>query len=395
MTRKEFFSAGGSDRIKFVEAKALDMELVAQLLNACRACNQWTNFGPLNHMLADEYARHVDLDAGRRFVPCANGGVALEAQARLLAASAGQKALRWVGSAFSFKNLGRGYFADMQFLDCDMHGMLDLAELERLPAEGFDGVIVTNPLGMARDFDAYIRFAERSGKALLIDNAAGMDQTIPKWPWQAFSLHHTKPYGFGEGGLALVPAAAAEDFISLINYDHAPADPSHWFNNGKLSDVACAFQIARLRQTATWRPRYHAQHTRIGRIIRDMGLSSWHSAPDKAPATFIPVLYDTPLEAAQLKLARPVDIARHYPPLAPRVRAAGIFSRLISFPAHPDMEQLSDSDIRMTLAALKPAAPRRRTTRDVSEDQTAPAFGDRGAKPNHRSRASVRPGEAR
>ena len=38
-----------------------------------------------------------------------------------------------LGKRISFKNLGRGYFTDMQVLDCDDQGLLDLAALEAVP----------------------------------------------------------------------------------------------------------------------------------------------------------------------------------------------------------------------------------------------------------------------
>ena len=248
-------------RIKFVENKFPDMDRVTALFKECAAVNQWANFGPLYDRLADDYAAFMGLGRDLIISPCANGGIGLEVLARFLAAEQGVDRLRWVGCSFSFKNLGRGYFADQVLLDCDTTGMLDLAAVEALDPDSFDGIIVTNPFGMARDFDRYIQFAQRTGKRLLIDNAAGIDRDIPNWPWQSFSLHQTKPFGMGEGGLMLSPRFVAEELRYLINYDRVPADPAQWFNNGKISDIACAFQLARLHDVDTWAPAYRAQPT--------------------------------------------------------------------------------------------------------------------------------------
>ena len=61
-------------RVKFVEAKPLDMALVTELLDECAAVNQWANFGPLYSRLVEEYAAHMSLGPDLALTPCANGG---------------------------------------------------------------------------------------------------------------------------------------------------------------------------------------------------------------------------------------------------------------------------------------------------------------------------------
>ncbi len=342
----------GSRRVKFIEAKQPDMDLVDALLDECRAVNHWANFGPLHDRLAAEYAEHMNLPAGVALTPCANGGIALELLARALAAEAGKPALRWVGSAFSFKNLGRGYFADMTFLDCDRRGVLDLAALEKLPPDSYDGIVVTNPFGMHSGFEDFIRFARATGKKLLIDNAAGIDRHVPDWPWQAFSLHHTKPYGMGEGGLALAPAESREFLRLLINYDKAPSDPSHWLNNGKISDISCAFLIARLRRAGQWEPAYMEQRQRVLDISAGFGLSSLLPVDGAPPTTSLPILFGAPVEATATAPTNHVDIARQYEPLAPLARVRELHAQMVNFPTHPDMCALTDTRIAEDIERL-------------------------------------------
>lgn len=341
-----------SPKIKFVENKAPDMQLVSHLLSECEAVNQWANFGPLYTRLGDEYAQYMGLGSDLALTPCANGGIALELLARGIAAEQNIKKLRWVGSAFSFKNLGRGYFADMKLLDCDSTGVLDIAELEALVPESFDGFIVTNPFGMCADFEPFIRFAKTTGKSMLIDNAAGIDRKIPNWPWQTFSLHQTKPYGMGEGGLALSPSAATELLRYLINYDKAPADPSLWLNNGKISDIACAFQISRLRAVSDWETGYREQRERVAGLFAEHQLKSL-LPHDSAPLTNgLPILFPAAVDDEKLSLPRSVDIARQYIPLASRQNTNAIFSRLVTFPTHPGLCQITDDHIRTEIELL-------------------------------------------
>lgn len=336
--------------MKFIENKQLDMALVGVLLEECRAVNQWANFGPLYHRLADEYAQHMSLAPDLVLTPCANAGVGLELLARGAAQERGVPKLRWVGSAFSFKNLGRGYFADMHLLDCDAGGMLDLAALEALPADSFDGFVVTNPLGMRRDFERYVAFAKASGKQMLIDNAAGMDRVIPDWPWQVFSLHHTKPYGMGEGGLVLSPKDSQEALIYLMNYDKTPDDPAHWINNGKISDLACAFHIARLRGVDQWENAYRDQRARITALFASCDIYPLIDAENAPLTNSLAVLFPGPFN--RKNHAAKIATARQYEPLALRPQAQEIYDRIVNFPTHPDMTQLTDGNILAEIEQL-------------------------------------------
>lgn len=342
-----------TQRVKFVEAKYPDMKLVTALLDECAAVNQWANFGPLYHRLADEYSAHMSLGPGLALTPCANAGVALEMAARALAAEEGKPKLRWIGSTFSFKNLGRGYFSDMEFIDCDDQGLLGFDALEALSPDAYDGIIVTNPFGLSRDFDRYIGFAKKTGKKLIIDNAAGMDRTIPAWPWQVFSLHHTKPYGMGEGGLVLSPDTLRRFMILLINYDDIPRAPEYWINNGKISDIACAFHIARLRGVANWEPGYLEQRERIAQFFEQAGARTLLPTRDAPPSNSLPVLLGNVVEETLLAArSGQVDIARQYPPLVPLPRVNAIYSQLINFPVHPDMRHVPDAVLRAETETL-------------------------------------------
>jgi dTDP-4-amino-4,6-dideoxygalactose transaminase len=337
--------------VKFVESKSPDMSRVANLLTHCESQNLWANRGPVYQMLVLAYAEHFRLNPEYAITPCSNAGIALEAMARLLALRTG-RGLKWVGSAFSFQNLGRGYFADMALIDCDAQGLLDIELLRALPQDSFDGFVVVNPFGLFKDFSAYIQFARETGKFLLIDNAAGVSREIPDWPWQAFSLHHTKPYGMGEGGLALTPADLAEEFYSLLNYGPAPAEPAHWLNNGKISDISCAFLLQRLETVARWETLYFAQAERVFRIASGLGLSPLRPFGPTAPA--MSWVYCAPFEIPLERIAAPGKLVfgKYYKPLAALPRTSSLYAHLINIPTHPDVAQLSDVELEQEIARV-------------------------------------------
>jgi dTDP-4-amino-4,6-dideoxygalactose transaminase len=338
-------------RVKFVESKSVDISRVDALLDACRARNEWANQGPLYEALKIAYSEYLGLGAQQEITPCANGGIALEAMARLLASREGRK-LRWVVSAFSFQNLGRGYFSNVTFVDCTDEGLLDLDAVKALSPESYDGLVVVNPLGHGRDFGRYTRFARETGKKLLIDNAAGLGEHIPDWHWQSFSLHHTKPFGMGEGGLALTPADASEELYALLNYGQVPSDPGAWLNNGKISDIACAFHIDRLEKFAVWMPRYREQAERIHQIATALGLKTVLPFDQSVPA--MSWAFRTPVPVPLHRVARSESLvfAKYYKPLKEMSQTVDLYESIINIPTHPDMAAISDQRISDEISAL-------------------------------------------
>ncbi len=337
--------------IKFVCEKAPNLSRIAELLDRCRAENHWANCGPLYSVLASAYAEHFSLPPDRSVTPCANAGVALEAMARRLEQVEG-RSLRWVASAFSFQNLGRGYFSDVHFVDCAETGLLDLDQVRDLPDESYDGIIVVNPFGLHRDLSAYVAFARATGKHLLFDNAAGVDTVIPDWPWQAFSLHHTKPYGFGEGGLALTPADQAGSLYALLNYGPAPEEPRHWLNNGKISDVSCAFLIDRLEQAANWRPQFHEQAERVARIAANLGMRPLRPFGEAAPAMSWAFVAPNPIPLERVSQSTDLVLGKYYKPLANLPKTRWLFDHLVNIPTHPDIARLDDAQLGNVISSL-------------------------------------------
>lgn len=331
--------------LSFIENKTPDFERVSKILGPAAKQNHWANKGPVYAELAQAFASHMNIQSCTEIVPCANGGMALEAMARLHEQKAGRK-LRWLVSSFSFQNLGRGYFSDVIFVDCDKTGMLSVQEMNNANPDSFDGLIVVNPFGMATDFSAYIEFSQASGKVLLIDNAAGISNDIPNWPWQSYSLHHTKPYGLGEGGLALVPSDEAAALYALLDYGTVPTQPSLWLNNGKISDISCAFHLSRLETVDDWAPLYLEQEERVIEIASQLGLIPLLTQENATPKTSCAFLNIEAIDIAKLDDAESLKFAKYYKPLWPCPNTQQIFDNLLNIPTHPDVSRLSDSALR-------------------------------------------------
>lgn len=338
-------------KIAFVERKRPDLDRVGTWLNLSDDANHWANRGPVYRLYQERVASYMTLPEGCGVVPLSNGGVALEVMARLHARRAGRK-LRWIASAYSFLNLGRGYFADVRFVDCDSGGRLDLDAVRALDPDSFDGLIVTNPFGLYVDYSDYAGFACETGKPVLMDNAPGVFSQIPDLPWQAFSLHHTKPFGMGEGGLAVVPKEDEEEIYGLVNYATELTDDErpHWFQNGKLSDISAAMLLDRLEKAADWAAPNLAQRERVIGLAAEAGLTPLALPETPIPMTSMPFLSERPIPIETVNAARHATCAKYYLPLASLPEVTRIYRHLVNVPCHADMAELSDAQIAEDLA---------------------------------------------
>jgi dTDP-4-amino-4,6-dideoxygalactose transaminase len=344
--------------IAFVEPKRPDYEMIQELLARSEASGVWSNFGPVSLQLEETVAEILNVPSARRVIACANGTVALHGLVHLYEHLAGHP-LRWVVSAFTFHAQRQGPLGAAQVLDCDAQGFLDLDELAALPTESYDGIVVTNLFGTALHVERYEELAARAGKILLFDSATCFGSTHHGEPFgslgagEIFSFHHTKPCGFGEGGCAVVPAELEDTFRSLVNFGlYKGIDTGSSSSNGKMSDVAAAFILDRLRRREAIQAAHLEQFRRLASIARDLGLALLvDGGAEGVFPNLVPILFPYPVRPDRLS-GRPLVVHKYYRPLAPRPRADAIYERVVCFPCHGGVARVSDDDLRATLSAL-------------------------------------------
>lgn len=344
--------------IGFVEAKRPDYDHVQALLARSEASGVWSNFGPLSLELEAVVTDTLALPPHRRVVACASGTVALHALVHLHEHRAGRP-LRWVVSAYTFHAQRQGPLAAARVLDCDAQGFLDLEALAALPAESYDGIVVTHLFGTAARAERYEELAARAGKVLLFDSATCFGAAHRGSPLGArgagelFSFHHTKPCGFGEGGCAVVPAELADTFRSLINFGlYKGIDTGARSSNGKMSDVAAAFILDRLSRREAIRAAHLEQFRRLACIARALGLALLVDGGSAGSfPSLVPILFPRPVGLERLS-GGPVMLHKYYRPVASRPRADALYARIVCFPCHGGVAQVPDDELRAVMVAL-------------------------------------------
>ena len=118
--------------------------------------------------------------------------------------------------------------------------------------------ILLAPYGISVDFHEHEKICHEMGKILIIDNAAGLgikrESKFFSGSYEnvieVFSLHATKPFGIGEGGLIIAPSSKEFSIRSAMNFGlqtHANTGSTSspfWGINGKMSEFHAAIGLA-------------------------------------------------------------------------------------------------------------------------------------------------------
>ena len=347
--------------VRFVEAKPFDAGRLTAILEDSILMNHWTNGGPTAARLEAMVHRRLGISESRCVVVASSATAALLAMAGVFAHRLGRP-VRWIGSSFGFFSGRIGPLAgSIDFVDCGADGSLDLECVEGRPANAWDGLLVTNVFGSAPDLARYSEYCRSRGKLLLADNAMaflGFDRSSLDTPDEIISFHHTKPWGFGEGGCAVLPRPYAELFRHLLNFGHqAPTSLAAFAGNGKMSDLAAAAVIARLEAEDEWAPLYRTQWQRIA----DLGIRSGLSLLNRPAPGAVPgfVAFEAPGSiAGRLIAGRGVPMAKYYPPLSETARAHDLYDRNVCVACHPGMAFLPDAAIADELTRIEALAGR-------------------------------------
>lgn len=351
---------GLSPRVSFVEDKNVDYDLLRGFLKVSKERNHWSNFGPVSRYLESSIEEILGLQSGRKAVMCSSGTSALLALVGLENIKAGKK-LKWVVSAYGFIASHIGPLSDAIVVDCDERGVLSLESLKALK-EPWDAVLLTNPFALCSSFENLQEYCEAKGKVCLIDNAAALineARSVGPETNELISFHHTKPWGFGEGGCAIVEAADEANFRSLLNFGN-PVQKSErsQVSNWKMSDVAAAFILQRLACMDDWAQGYATQLRRVQLIASEFGFLPLNPVPENALLGNVPLL--APFELTWTDLENSfVVLNKYYIPLQEHHQNAGaIFRKIVNFPCHTGVERLSDSEIAQVFLGLAKSAGR-------------------------------------
>ena len=104
----------------------------------------------------------------------------------------------------------------------------------------------------------------------------------------------------------------------------------------------------RLQALAEWEPRYLEQRERLAELALRFDLQPLAPIKDLTVTNSLPLSFPQPVPKL-LTDETSIPVGRYYEPIEPTARALDLFERLLSFPCHSGLAQVSDQEINQTL----------------------------------------------
>jgi len=361
-------------RFPFLRPMLPDPAVWTPYLAASYAERRFANGGPavrlLEQRLTDTFGH------GREAVVCANGTAALTAALLALGVEGNVlvPSFTFAASAHAIR------LAGCTPILCDVDPLtweLAPAEVARSLARTEVGAVLhVRPFGLSRDLEPVVALCRAAGIPVVVDAAAALGGDAGRQgDAEVFSLHATKAFGIGEGGLVLAPPPLAAAIRRTINFGFdGHGDVAGPGLNGKLDEVAAAIALSVLDGFADATTKRRAMAVAWFRAADAHPELVTARFPGNAPWQTFPVLLPASWHAQDMVdalRARGVEARRYYHPALHLTTAFGrsdapvtasLSARMVCLPVYDDVRPAELAELATALdgavADLRAAATR-------------------------------------
>ncbi|MBT7274823.1 MAG: hypothetical protein HN886_00010 [Woeseiaceae bacterium] len=243
--------------MKLIEPEIPEMSEYLDYLKQSYNDQQFSNFGPNVIALEKEIEHYTSLNRSACLVSSATSGLSATLLSLNVKGKVAIPAFTFMATAAAVINAGCIPFA----VDCDLD-TLEMCPIELrkiLESEQINAVIHVRSFGFCRDLRETEQLVKTNEIPLIIDAAASfggktVNNEIVGYAGTAevFSLHATKPFAVGEGGLVLAEKELILKIKSIINFNIGSEDMSkNWGMNAKMSEFHAAVGRAALDKLDT------------------------------------------------------------------------------------------------------------------------------------------------
>lgn len=336
-------------KVEWVCKKKINTTKVNELMEICISNNQFTNYGENVQSLERFLTKKLEIDNSKVVIIVSNGSVALH----ILTAAIDyyhKQNFQWCTQSFTFPASAQSTLANAKIIDIDMDGGIDLSCVD----EKINGLIVTNIFGSVVDIDKYVDFCVENKKILIFDNAATAftfykgKNCVNYGDGCTISLHHTKPFGFGEGGAIIVDKKYEHIIRGLISFGMNLSE-KHYVpegNNSKMSDISAIYILQYLENNFDTIIKIHQKLynyfiTLINTKYSNLKCKFFPSFHDKiiTPACF-PLLFENYNDNIRLKLMEEgIFCRKYYHPLENTPNSVKMYHQILCIPCTTDMTE--------------------------------------------------------
>lgn len=364
-------------RVPFIKPSFPDAAEIAEDYKKILEANWFTNFGQFEKELRNQTAAF--LGGGVHVCTVANATLGIEIAVRALLKK-DEKKNRVLVPAFTFaagpEVLISNDFVPV-FIDMNDDVQPDVVQARAYIAAHKDvmaGILLCNIFGVGNvEIEEWEKLANQYGLPLIIDSAAGFGSQYSetemvgvKGGCEVFSMHATKPFAVGEGGLVVTRDEALA--TKLRHIENFGFDDNHTISaigtNAKLPELSCAIG---LRQLADFTSRLAVRRDNLKHykgLLEKHGYTFMRN-DERSTVPFVTVFAKTPDVAKRVteRLRREgVEARNYYSPLhiEPQLmkycevadvltRTEAFAERVVSLPLHDHMSIELIEDIVKTM----------------------------------------------
>lgn len=332
--------------MNWISKKDIDNDIVNNLLTIPLETNQFTNGGVNVKLLENFIKTKLNIDDSKSVIVVTNGSVALHSLTSGIEYYE-KKKINWATQAFTFPPSAQSNLSKVKIIDIDKDGGLDITKVD----DSINGLIVTNIFGNVVDIEKYEKFCRENNKFLIFDNAAtgyteykgknclnyGMGCTI--------SFHHTKPFGFGEGGAIIVDKKYEESIRCLNNFGIGLTD-KYWVpegNNNKMSEISAIYILQYLKRNVnTIINKHNELYLYFQELMLKNNITHFNLFPSFHDNKIVPscfcLLFDNYDDKVREKLLENnIQARKYYHPLNDSKVANEIYNSILCIPCNVDM----------------------------------------------------------
>ena len=321
----------------FVSKKSIDYDKLKKYLETAHDTNQFSNGGWAVSELERRARDMLQIDDSKAIIATSSGSSALHAIIFAIHRY-NEASLRIVTQDFNFPSASQGPATGPILVDFDNE--LNFKLDDELAFNYGSIYIVTNCFGHLQDLDKILTFCQKHKKTVIFDNAAspysfhnGIN-SCNLGNASFISLHHTKPIGFGEGGLAIVEKHLEEYVRIACNFGFIDRRFNERGSNFKMSELSAAgilqywdsFDIDELMNKTLdsyYDTLFRLNQNHLGDLFPN------HADESKFLPSCLPYIYEKPMTLEEID---DNEAKKYYVPLRGLRISTEIYNRIICHP---------------------------------------------------------------